>query len=212
MLFDFATLPAEARYKLLASTVVPRPIAWVVSLNPEGRLNAAPFSFFNVFSEEPALVCIGIGGLAPGQPKDTAANIRASHEFVVNLVPAALMQAMHVTAIDFDPSVDELAEAGLTTLASSKVAPPRIAESPAALECATEQLIELAGGRSLVVGRVLAMHVRDDAVLDAARCHIDTPKLDLVGRVHGGGGYVRASGPGVFEQARIRLRDWARRT
>ncbi len=212
MLFDLTTLPAQDRYKLLASTIVPRPIAWVVSLNPAGRLNAAPYSFFNVFSDDPPLVCIGIGGAAPGQPKDTAANIRAIGEFVVNLVPAALMQAMHVTAIEFEPSVDELAEAGLTTLASAKVAPPRIAESPVALECVTEQVVALPNARSLVMGRVVAMHVRDDAVLDAARCRIDTPKLDLVGRVHGGGGYVRASGPGVFEQARIKLHDWARRT
>lgn len=212
MLFDFATLPAPDRYKLLTSTVVPRPIAWVVSLSSQGRLNAAPYSFFNVFSDDPPLVCIGIGGVAPGQPKDTAANIRGTGEFVVNLVPAALMQAMHVTAIDFDPSVDELAEAGLTTLPSSKVTPPRIAESPVALECVTEQVVALGQARSLVMGRVVAMHVRDDAVLDRARCHIDTPGLDLVGRVHGGGGYVRASGPGVFELARLRLRDWTRRT
>ena len=130
----------------------------------------------------------------------------------MNLVPAALMQAMHVTAIDFDPSVDELAEAGLTTLPSSKVAPPRIAESPVALECVTERIIELAHARSLVMGRVEAMHVRDDAVLSAERCHIDTPKLDLVGRVGGAGGYVHAAGPGTFEQQRIKRNDWTRRT
>lgn len=211
MLFDFATLAAADRYKLLASTVVPRPIAWVVSQNAEGRHNAAPYSFFNVFSDDPPLLCLGIGGNGAAH-KDTAANIAATGEFVVSLVPFALLQAMHVTAIDFDASVDELAEAGLTTLPSTRVTPPRIAESPVALECVTERIIELPAERALIVGRVLAMHVRDDAVLDAARCYIDTPKLDLIGRVHGGGGYVRAAGPGVFEQARIRLRDWVRRT
>lgn len=212
MLFDFAALSAENRYKLLASTIVPRPIAWVVSLNAQGGINAAPYSFFNAFSDEPPLVCIGIGGVGPEQPKDSGANIRASGEFVVNLVPAALMQAMHVTAIDFDPGTDELAEAGLTTLASSQVAPPHIAESPVALECVTDRIIELAHARSLVMGRVVAMHVRDGAVLDVARCHIDTPKLDLVGRVGGAGGYVHASGPGTFERQRIRRADWTRRT
>ncbi len=211
MLFDFATLSTQNRYKLLASTIVPRPIAWVVSLDAQGRLNAAPYSFFNAFSDDPPLVCIGIGGVAE-RPKDSGANIRASGEFVVNLVPAELMQAMHVTAIDFEPSVDELVEAGLTTAASSKVRPPRIAESPVALECVTERVIELAHARSLVMGRVVAMHVRDDAVLSAERCHIDTPRLDLVGRVGGAGGYVRAAGPGTFEQMRIKREDWTRRT
>ncbi len=212
MLFDFATLSTENRYKLLASTIVPRPIAWVVSLNAQGRINAAPYSFFNAFSDDPPLVCIGIGGVAPERPKDSGANIRASGEFVVNLVPMAMMQAMHVTAIDFDPETDELAEAELTTLASSKVTPPRIAGSPVALECVTERIIELAHARSLVLGRVVAMHVRDDAVLSAERCHIDTPKLDLVGRVGGAGGYVRAAGAGTFEQRRIKRGDWTRRT
>ncbi len=212
MLFDFAALPSQNRYKLLTATVVPRPIAWVVSQDPQGRINAAPFSFFNVFGEDPPVLCIGIGTHTPDRRKNSAANIRATGQFVVNLVSELLMQAMHVTAIEFEPERDELAEAGLTTLPSTRIAPPRIAESPVAFECERHSFVEFGNARTLVVGIVLAMHVRDDAVLDPERCHIDTPKLDLVGRVQGAGGYVRASGPGAFTRARLALRDWVRRS
>ncbi len=216
MLFDFAALPAPDRYRLLASTIVPRPIAWVVSQDAGGRLNAAPFSFFNVFGDDPPVLCIGIGSRDAAADykdtdyKDTGANIRATGQFVVNLVPETLMEAMHVTGIAFDPGTDELAAAGLTTSPSSRIVPPRIAESPVAFECERHSLIEFGNHRTLVVGLVLAMHVRDEAVLDAQACRIDTPRLGLVGRVQGAGGYVRASGPGVFQRARLTLQDWRR--
>lgn len=212
MLFDFAVLSPPDRYKLLASTIVPRPIAWVVSQDDHGLINAAPFSFFNVFSEDPPVVCIGIGPRDGGADyKDTGANIRATGEFVVNLVPETLMEAMHVTAVAFDRGTDELAAAGLHTEPSARVAPPRIAESPVAFECRRHSLIEFANQRTLVVGEVLAMRVHDEAVLDAAGLRIDTPRLGLVGRVQGAGGYVRASGPGVFTRARLTLQDWLAR-
>ncbi|HEY0419918.1 MAG TPA: flavin reductase family protein, partial [Acetobacteraceae bacterium] len=130
MLFDFETLAAQDRYKLLVATVVPRPIAWVVTQDLAGRLNAAPFSFFNVFANDPPVLVIGIGGRRPGDAKDTGANIRETGQFVVNLVDQANAEAMNATAIDFPPDVDELRQAGLATLPSTKVAPPRIAESP----------------------------------------------------------------------------------
>jgi flavin reductase (DIM6/NTAB) family NADH-FMN oxidoreductase RutF len=206
MLFDFNELSAQDRYKLLVSTVVPRPIAWVVTCDPQGLLNAAPYSFFNVFANEPPVVCIGIGGRAPGDAKDTGNNIRATGEFVVNLVSAETAAQMNVTAIDFPHDVDEIAEARLTTLASTRVRPPRIAESPVAMECELFTTMELNPERLLVFGRVVAMHIRDEAVLDAGRCYIDTPKLDLVGRMHGAGWYVRTTDR--FEMARIRPQDW----
>ena len=213
MLFDFASLAPADRYKLMTATIVPRPIAWVVSQDAAGRTNAAPFSFFNAFSNDPPVVCLGIGGShAPGSVKDSAANIRATGQFVVCLVPYDLVDPMHVTALEFPPEVDELAEAGLRTLPSTHVRPPRIEGSPVAFECERTVTLELGPDRGIVVGRVLAMHVRDDAVLDRERCHVDTPGLDLVGRMHGGGGYVRASGPGVFQRARLKLGDWVRRT
>ena len=209
MLFDFATLSAQDRYKLLVSTIVPRPIAWVVTQDPAGVLNAAPYSFFNAFANEPPIVVIGIGTRGDGDAKDTGGNIRRTGQFVVNLVTEETAPAMNVTAIEFGPEVDELREAGLHALPSTKVAPPRIAESPVAFECELMQAIDLAEGRMLVIGRVLAMHVRDDAVLDPARCHIDTPRLNLVGRMHGRGTYARTGD--TFELPRVTAEDWARR-
>ena len=209
MLFDFATLSAKDRYKLLVSTIVPRPIAWVVTQDPAGVLNAAPYSFFNAFANEPPVVVIGVGARTEGDFKDTGGNIRRTGQFVVNLVAEENAPAMNVTAIEFGPEVDELREAGLHTLPSTRVAPPRIAESPVAFECELMQAMDLAGNRSLVIGRVLAMHVRDDAVMDPARCYIDTPRLNLVGRMHGAGTYARTRD--TFEMPRISAEDWARR-
>lgn len=206
MLFDFAALSGTDRYKLLVSTIVPRPIAWVVTQDPEGRLNAAPYSFFNVFGQEPPLAIIGIGGRRPGDAKDTGNNIRQTGQFVINLVSEDTAAAMNVTAIDFGPDVDELREAGLTTIPSVRVAPPRIAESPVSLECERYALMDLANDRTLVLGRILALHVKDEAVLDPAKCYIDTPKLNLVGRMHGRGWYARTTDR--FEMPRIAVEDW----
>lgn len=201
MLFDFADVAPRNRYKLIASTVTPRPIAWVVSQDAGGVLNAAPFSFFNAFSSDPPIIGIGIAGRSTGLHKDTRANIAATGEFVVNLVSEETAQAMNVTAIDFDPHIDELAEAGLTAHASVRVKPPRIAESPVAMECVLHQIVDFGPASSLVLGRIVAMHVRDDAVLDAATAHIDTPKLKLIGRMHGTAWYARTSD--LFELPRI---------
>jgi flavin reductase (DIM6/NTAB) family NADH-FMN oxidoreductase RutF len=206
MLFDFAELSEKDRYKLLVSTVVPRPIAWVVTQDAAGHVNAAPYSFFNVFGNEPPVVIIGIGGRKPGDAKDTGHNIRTTGQFVVNLVSEANAPAMVITAIDFPPEVDEIVQAGLTTLPSVHVRPPRIAESPVAMECERMATIDLAADRTLVMGRVLAMHIRDDAVLDRARCYVDTPRLGLVGRLHGAGWYARTDDR--FEQPRIKPEDW----
>jgi flavin reductase (DIM6/NTAB) family NADH-FMN oxidoreductase RutF len=205
MLFDFAGIPGKECYKLLVSTVTPRPIAWVVSQDSKGVLNAAPFSFFNAFSGEPAVVAIGVGNRKPGQAKDTKANIAETREFVVNLVAEWNAEAMNITGIDFDPEIDELAQAGLTPVASSRVKPPRIAESPVALECELMQIVDI-GESGLVVGRVLAMHVHDEFVLDAKSYYIDTPNLKLLGRMHGRGWYARTSD--LFEMPRIPVNEW----
>src|SRR5262245_8538068 len=135
MLFDFATLNPSVCYKLLVSTIVPRPIGWVVSQDRDGALNAAPYSFFNALSADPPVVGIGIGSRSSGHGKDTRTNIIETGEFVVNLVSEETAGAMNVTAIEFEPEVDELGEAGLTVCPSLRVKPPRIAESPVAIEC-----------------------------------------------------------------------------
>src|SRR5216683_1972483 len=209
MLFDFQEIPGKECYKLLVSTVTPRPIAWVVSQDTRGVLNAAPFSFFNVFSGDPPVVAIGIGNRKLGQAKDSRANIRETGEFVVNLVSEANAEAMNITGIEFDSSVDELQQAGLTSLPSVRVKPPRIAESPVAMECELMQIVDL-GESGLVLGRVLVMHVHDEMVLDAANYYIDTPKLKLLGRMHGRGWYARTSD--LFDMPRIPVGEWKMKT
>ena len=206
MLFDFAAIPPREQYKLLVSTITPRPIAWVVSQNASGRLNAAPFSFFNAFSGEPPIIGIGIGSHEPGRPKDTRCNIRDTREFTVNLVSEEAAQKMNITAIEFEPEVCELDEAQLETIPSTHVKPPRIAVSPVSMECTLHQIVDLGGISSLVLGRVLAMHVRDDFVLDPAKHYIDTPNLHLIGRMHGTGWYARTSD--LFEMPRIPRPNW----
>ncbi len=206
MLFNFEELPPRECYKLLVSTVTPRPIAWVVSLDANGTLNAAPFSFFNAFSGDPPVVGIGVGSHKPPEPKDTRANIRETGEFVVNLVSEETAAAMNITAIEFNRGVNELGKTKLTTIPSSRVKPPRIAESPVALECKLMQIVELGPNNGLVLGRVVAMHVRDDAVIDPAKNYINTPKLHLIGRMHGASWYVRTTD--LFEMPRISLEKW----
>ena len=206
MLFDFETMPHANRYKLLVSAVVPRPIAWVVSQDGAGVLNAAPFSFFNVFGEDPPVLAIGVGPRPKGAAKDTKANIEALGEFTVCLVPESALARMNVTAADFPPGVDELAEAGLTTLPSSKIRPPRIAESPVAMECTLWQVVPV-GRHSMILGEVKAMHIADAAVTDVEKCYIDTPALGLVGRMHGRGWYARTTDR--LEVPRITPEQWA---
>lgn len=209
MLFDLATVDPSIGYKLLVSTITPRPIAWVVSQDAAGTLNAAPFSFFNALSSDPPVIGIGIGRRPSGTAKDTRANISATGEFVVNLVSEETAAAMNVTAIDFPPGVDELREAGLTTLPSARVRPPRIAESPVAFECVLMQIVELGPNSSLVLGRVAAIHVRDESVIDAHRGHVDTPSLRLIARMHGSAWYARTTDR--FEMPRLTIGEWRER-
>jgi flavin reductase (DIM6/NTAB) family NADH-FMN oxidoreductase RutF len=206
MLFDVAQMSAQDAYKVLVSTVVPRPIAWITTQDIDGTLNAAPFSFFNAVSGNPPVVAVGIGGRGPGDAKDTGNVIRRTGEFVVNLVSNELAERMNITAIDFGPEVNELAEAGLTTAPSVHVKPPRIAESPVSFECKRLVTVDVGNDRSVILGTVLAMHVRDDCVLNPEKHYIDTPKLDLIGRMHGGGWYSRTTDR--FDLPRIPVSDW----
>jgi flavin reductase (DIM6/NTAB) family NADH-FMN oxidoreductase RutF len=197
MLFDFEALQKKDRYKLVVSTIVPRPIAWMVTQDAQGRVNAAPFSFFNVFSNDPVVVGIGVGARGMGGEetvdfKDTMANIRAIGEFTVCMVSEETAEAMNITGADYPPGVDELQMAGLTTAPGAKIGVPRIVESPVALECRLWQAVPI-GTHHLVLGEVLAVHVRDDCMLDTSRLYVDTPKLNLVGRMHGGGWYARTT-------------------
>ena len=184
MQFGFERLSEDQRYKLMLATVLPRPIAWVTSQDSNGLVNAAPFSFFNAFGTEPATVGIGVGRNSPTQPKDTCLNIRATEELVVNLFPFPAAEKMRSSSMPFPKHVSEVSAVGLATSPSERVAPPRIAESPVAFECRFMQEIRL-GGFSLILGRIVMLHVRDEAVLDADRLYMDADNMDLIGRMEG---------------------------
>jgi flavin reductase (DIM6/NTAB) family NADH-FMN oxidoreductase RutF len=193
MLYEFSKLDWKRSYKLLASTVVPRPIAWVVTLNEDGGANAAPFSFFNYFSGFPPVVCLGMTN-KPHGPHDSLVNIRREGEFIINLVAEHQAQAMNTTAMEFPPLVSEVEAAGLTTIPSTFVRPPRIADSPVALECRLVELKSVLGETGyIVLAQVLAMHINDDAIIDKENCYVDTPKLGLIGRMESPGAYVRTT-------------------
>ncbi len=209
MIFDFQDTSNRDVYKLLVATIGPRPIAWVTTRDVDGTVNAAPFSFFNAMSGEPPVIAFGIGGRGPGDVKDTGGNIRRTGQFVVNLCSYDLREEMNITAIDFPKNVDELKEAGLTTTPSLHVNVPRITEAPVAMECERLVIVDVGIDRAVVLGKVVAIYVRDDCVLDKDRCYIDTPKLDLIGRMHGSGWYARVTDR--FELPRIEVEEWYRR-
>lgn len=179
--FCFDTLKRESRYKLLTSLVVPRPIALVTSLGASGVVNAAPFSFFNVLADEPPIVILSIEDRASGPMKDTARNIVERGEFVVNLVDEAIVVQMHGCSNDLPPESSELAEVGLTPVASISIAAPRILEAPAALECTLHSEIAIEK-RRILIGLVRHLHVRDGLV-DPQTLRIDMSRYQPVGRL-----------------------------
>ena len=134
------------------------------TVSADGVTNAAPYSFFNVFSHHPALVVLGIERRGATVQKDTGRNIELGNEFVVNLVNEEIVAGMNDCAIDFPPEISEIELAGFTLAPSTKVTPPRIAEAPAALECRRFVTLQPGHGRELVIGEILAIHIRDGIV------------------------------------------------
>jgi flavin reductase (DIM6/NTAB) family NADH-FMN oxidoreductase RutF len=181
MELDLENKHADRAYAILSSLVTPRPIAWVTTLGPDGVVNAAPFSFFNVLGANPPILGFCPGDRADGTPKDTARNIRLAHEFVVNLVDEATAEAMNLTAASLPYGVSEITHAGLTTAPSSVVQPPRIAEAPACLECAEWGTLQI-GGNRLVIGLVKRVHVRDE-LFDPKTLRIRTADFHVIGRM-----------------------------
>jgi flavin reductase (DIM6/NTAB) family NADH-FMN oxidoreductase RutF len=172
---------ADRAYQLLVSLVTPRPIALVTTLSPDGRVNAAPFSFFNVLGAQPPIVAFAPGDRDNGTPKDTAVNVRATHEFVVNLVDEAIAEAMNQCAASLPYGENELVRAGLTAAPSSLVKPPRIAEAPANLECVEWGTLQI-GGNRVIIGIVKRLHLREE-LFDPEKKRIHADKLFLIGRM-----------------------------
>jgi flavin reductase (DIM6/NTAB) family NADH-FMN oxidoreductase RutF len=179
---DFTTLPEADRYRLLTNFVGPRPIALVTTLNEDGSDNAAPMSFFNVFSHEPPLLVLGIQPRQDGRSKDTLANLRRTGSFTVNMVDLALAPAMAATAMAVEPGVDELALAGLTPKHGHSIPARSIGESPCIMECRVERCLDWPK-RTLVIGEVLFMRVRADC-LDAAGRYVNPDHYHPIARLH----------------------------
>lgn len=204
--FDFAALSGRDRYKLLIGAVVPRPIAWVTTVDRDGVVNAAPFSFFNCLSADPAILALGVEYRPDARQKDTGRNIRDTQCFTVNIVSGALLDAMNVTAVPFEPGQDELALAGLTPRPGVKVPCPSIAESPASFECRHHITLSIGNSREIILGEVLYAHLHADVVNQ--RLHVDPLALDAIGRM-GGHGY--ATTRDGFDLPTMSAEDWAAR-
>jgi flavin reductase (DIM6/NTAB) family NADH-FMN oxidoreductase RutF len=177
-----ADLPPLERYKLLIGLVIPRPIAWISTWSENGVANCAPFSFFNVFSEDPPLCVIGINPRSDGQIKHSLKNIRRTKEFVVNLVDEDTANAMHLSSKEFPEDVSEFSETGLTPVPALTVKHPRIAQAAACLECKLDRLIVISGTRELVLGEIQLVHARD-GIIDPQTKRISEKNYRPIGRL-----------------------------
>jgi flavin reductase (DIM6/NTAB) family NADH-FMN oxidoreductase RutF len=207
MQFEMEKTPHRRIYNLLIGLVAPRPIAWVTSMDEEGKLNAAPFSAYNYLCTDPPIVGMGVTNRPEARftPKDTARNIRRTGEFVINVVTDDLLEKMNICATDFPAGVNELEMAGLTTAPSSVVKVPRIAEAHAALECREFTTMEIGRSR-IILGRVVAMYV-EDRFVDPAGPYIKADELHAVGRMNGLGNYARTR-DAMVTVPRISYEEW----
>ena len=169
---DFEQISSYQRYKLMASLIVPRPIALVTTLGANGVANAAPFSMFNMVGEDPPILMISINRLSDGRLKDTAANILHNGEFVVHMSDEPMAQKMHSCGESLPSDVSELTKVGLTPVPSHCVAPPRILESPVAFECVLHEKLETES-RYVFIGRIKWLAARDGLIdTDAWRVNL----------------------------------------
>lgn len=181
MELDLTTTYAERAYPILAALITPRPIAWVTTLYENGKVNAAPFSFFNMVGDDPPMVMFCPGNREDGVPKDTAINCRRTGEFVVNMVNEALGEMMVRTSASHPYGFSETEFEQLETIKSTHITTPRIAAAPAALECKLHDVIEI-GGNRIMLGVVHCVHVRDD-LFDIESQRIKPQNYHSIGRM-----------------------------
>lgn len=207
MKFDVEHVSPRQTYNLLIGLVAPRPIALVTSMNEHGLLNAAPFSAYNYLCTDPPIVGLGVTNRPNNDfvPKDTARNIRRTGEFVVNVVTEDIAQQMNICATDFPAEIDELQMANLTTVPSSIVKVPRIAQAHAALECREFTTMEVGRSR-IILGRVISFYV-EDRFVDPAGPYIRAEELHAIGRMNGLGNYVRTR-DAFLNFPRITYEEW----
>jgi flavin reductase (DIM6/NTAB) family NADH-FMN oxidoreductase RutF len=202
VIVDIAATKVVDVYQFLIGIVTPRPIAWVTSQDAEGRVNLAPFSFFNAFGANPPVVAFAPLTRRDGTKKDTLRNIEATGEFVLNASVESLAEPMNQSSKELPYGDSEIDLTGLTLTPSLKVKPPGLAEAPIRMECRLRQIVPLGDGPlsgNLVLGDVVMMHI-DDAVLDA-NGRVDPRKLRTIARL-GGDFYCRSTD--LFEMTRPR--------
>jgi flavin reductase (DIM6/NTAB) family NADH-FMN oxidoreductase RutF len=180
---DLESLSAYQRYKLMASLIVPRPIALITTLSDNGVVNAAPFSMFNMVGEDPPIVMVSINARDDATLKDTAFNIVRDGEFVVHITDEDMLQKMHRCGDHLPSTLSELTHAGLHAAPSHRVAPPRIIEAPVAFECTLYELLETTS-RQVFIGQIRWLHVRDGLV-DMESCRVNLEAYFPVGRFGG---------------------------
>ncbi|MDM7461849.1 MAG: flavin reductase family protein [bacterium] len=193
--------PREA-YALLISCVAPRPIAWVSTCAPDGCTNLAPYSFFNAGGANPVSVVFSCTNTRDGSPKDTLRNVQATGEFVVNIAPYWLAERMNQTSYEYEYGVCEFEQVGLTRAPSRYVQPPRVAESPIAMECRLFQIVPHGAGptaANYVIGEVLCFHIAEHLL--TAEGVVDNLAADYIGRM-GQAWYVRARPEAMFPMER----------
>ncbi|MGU3432545.1 flavin reductase family protein [Actinomycetes bacterium M1A6_2h] len=182
MIIDSSNLEADAAYKLLIGSILPRAIGWVSTLSSTGVANLAPISFFTAVGRKPPMVSLSMQSLSDGRLKDTFVNIRDTGEFCTNLVTLPHAHQMHRTAAEFPSNVDEFDAVGLKKEPSEVVKPPRVAGVPISFECTLERIIPIGDlDDHVVYGIIERFHIRDDLYLDRGR--IDTAALNPVGRL-----------------------------
>ena len=189
--FDPDLITPQQQYKLMSGTIVPRPIALVTTLGPQGA-NAAPFSLFNMVGVDPPMLMFSLSP-REGALKDTVRNIQALPEFVVHIVDESVKEKMNICSADFPHGTSEIDFAGFRTEPSVKVRPPRLVECPAQFECRLMQIIPLGRRPNLmVIGEVVMMHYRD-GIVDPDKLHVDAGRLGALGRMEGAGMYTRTT-------------------
>ncbi len=199
-----ADLKDREAYKLLTAIIVPRPIALVTSVNDAGTVNAAPYSFFNIFADDPPTIVLGMSWRPDTTLKDTTANIRRTGEFVVNMVDEALAETMNDTAIDFPPDVSETDALGIELAPSTLVNAPRIKAAPFALECRKMVGLSFSESREILLGEIIAIHARD-GLIDTRRMYVDRQRYRPICRLSGIG-YARLGE--IFDMARPTYDEW----
>ena len=182
MQYASSDLAPRDRYKVLTAFVLPRPIAWVTTLGPTGVVNAAPFSFFNVFGEDPPLIMFAINKRPDGRLKDTWTNIQRTNEFVVHIPDEEMALAMHNSSGDFPPDMGEPNHLGLKLAPSMDIKVPRLADAPWAMECKTWQIINVKEDRQLIIGEGTRFHIRD-SLWDTKAMRIHMDEYHPVGRM-----------------------------